>query len=82
MTDAGICRSDRAGMAAELTRYWKEVFTGRGIDEDLLNQWLRDYEDMSPLNERQPFPVNDFSLKRNHIRLAIKRSNNSTPGPD
>ena len=39
--EQGMIRTDPKGMIDILQQHWAEVFRGRGVNEELLEQWLK-----------------------------------------
>ena len=73
---------DPAVIARTLQAHWSEVFRARGIDRELLGRWIReDVEERYTLNQQQLTMLSVF-VTRKDFETALKRSNNSCPGPD
>ena len=79
---AGTHLTTPAEMAGALGEHWQQVFKARGIDHELLQQWL--VEDAAERNQIGPHHSSLLSLQleKRHIAKAIQQSNTSAPGPD
>ena len=73
---------DKDSMAEELRRHWKETFTSRQIDRDLLRDWLQEDQDKLPADAGITCSPTEFNVRRRHVRHALANTNNSSPGPD
>ncbi|CAK0848639.1 unnamed protein product [Prorocentrum cordatum] len=82
LDEHGEARTTPEEMAATLRTHWGKVFQRRGVDDDMLAEWLDQDSDHRPLDQLGPFPPRSFRLKKKHIREAIRRSSCSSPGPD
>ena len=69
-------------MSDVLRTHWASVFTARGVDVDLLDQWVsEDIADRRTKEELQE-AMKLVRVERKHVETAVMRSNNSSPGPD
>ena len=69
-------------MADVLRTHWASVFTARGVDVDLLDQWVsEDIADRRTKEELQE-AMKWVRVERKHVETAVMRSNNRSPGPD
>ena len=69
--------TDADEIADILARHWEKVFRTRN-DRDIRNHPLKD----KWYNERNRMQVRNPDLTDEHVKLALKNSNNSAPGPD
>ena len=69
-------------MAKILQQHWGDVFTSRGVNEELLQQWVREDEQDMVDTDTQQRVMSLVNLKRSHVKKTLERSNNSAPGPD
>ena len=74
--------ADPAQIAPVLASHWREVFTEKGVDKELLQAWLADYMNDLPMLHANRFKHRRCPLRRHHLLAAISASNNSAPGPD
>ena len=69
-------------MADVFRTHGASVFTARGVDVDLLDQWVsEDIADRRTKEELQE-AMKWVRVERKHVETAAMRSNNSSPGPD
>jgi len=69
-------------MSVALRTHWARVFSGAGINQDILDRWLDEDVDNKPLTDVMPFDPSKMQLRKKHIIHALRHSNNSTPGLD
>ena len=69
---SGTHLTEPAAMAAALRTHWQQVFRARGIDEDLLQQWLKEDAD----HRAEQGPLRDGllhqRLENEHVAKALK----------
>ena len=76
----GNITTDPKEIADILRSHWKEVFSRKEIDHNLLDQWLQDEFGHAG---RAGLPgARHWLIKRKHIARAIKISGSSAPGVD
>ena len=75
---AGRLHTEPSAMAAELRRYWSDVFAQRPVVETELDEWIAD--DVPPRAAPPEAPC--WALHRRHVQQALDQSPNSAPGPD
>jgi len=78
--EAGEITTDPKAIASILDLHWSKVFSKRGIDDVLLQQWLR--EEFGEVGEAGLPEASRWKVTRKHIAKAIRMSGNSPPGPD
>ena len=78
----GDISTDPTIMANTLRNHWSKIFQKRHCHKPLLSQWLQ--EDLPPDSLAGLPSENDpsWALDKDDIRRAIKRSPNTSPGPD
>jgi hypothetical protein len=97
-SSAGDIRTDAKGMIEVLQEHWSEVFQKRGVEEDLLEDWLKEMYPLDVRDELQrkrssgggqhwskglpPEGSGQWDTRRGDLEKAIKQSKNSAPGPD
>jgi len=82
LCDDGTVVTAPEDMAKTLRSHWSSVFERRGVEENKLKEWVADdIEERTHLGELQTLLAN-LKLARDHIKTALDRSNNSSPGPD
>ncbi|CAK0909089.1 unnamed protein product, partial [Prorocentrum cordatum] len=74
----GEILTDPNEMADALRQHWQDVFAQRPVDEQLLEQWVRD--DAPP--QVPPPDADAWALRRSRVQKALEQSPNSAPGPD
>ena len=82
MDSRGRFLTDPQAMADLLRSHWSEVFAAKGIDEDKLDAWLQDDGRARGAEAPSHHELHSVRVKKRHIRMALKLSNNSAPGPD
>ncbi|CAK0835549.1 unnamed protein product [Prorocentrum cordatum] len=75
---SGDILTDPKEMADALRQHWQDVFAQRPVDEQLLEQWVRD--DAPP--QVPPPDAGAWALRRSHVQKALEQSPNSALGPD
>ena len=80
--DRGRFLTDPQAMADHLRQHWAEVFRARGVGQDRLKTWLD--EDTAERGTTAPLhdALRNLRVRRRDIKRALKRSNDSAPGPD
>ena len=91
----GEFATETGDMASILREHWSAVFKAQGVDEALLQEWLaedratradgpRDGRAVEPPAECAPShrALQNLRISRQHVRLAIQTSKNTSPGPD
>ena len=80
--DRGRYLTDPQAMADYLRRHWAEVFRAKGINQPRLQAWLD--EDAAEQGATAPSheDLRHLHVRRRDVRKALRRSNNSSPGPD
>ena len=97
-SSAGDIRTDTKGMIEILQEHWAEVFQKRGVDEDLLEEWLKQMYPQAGKDEQRkkrsaggeqhrtkglpPEGSGQWDIRRGDLERAIRQSKNSAPGPD
>jgi hypothetical protein len=97
-SSAGDIRTDTKGMIEVMQEHWAEVFQKQGVDEDLLEEWLKEMYPQSGRNEQQrkrnaegevhwskglpPVDSGQWVIRKVDLERAVKQSKNSAPGPD
>ncbi len=80
--DRGRYLTEPQAMADFLRGHWSEVFRARGVDQSRLQTWLDDDAvergSAAPTHEA----LRQLRVRRRDVRKALKKSNNSAPGPD
>ena len=77
----GNIETEPYAMALALRDHWKKVFTARPTsDRTTLRKWLTEHPYGVPPTLRKSPSV--WLLTQQQVELAIKHSNNSSPGPD
>ena len=69
-------------MADYLRRHWAEVFRAKGIDQPRLQAWLDEDAQERGVTAPSHEGLRHLRVRRRDVRKALKRSNNSAPGPD
>ena len=78
----GNFQTDSPGMVRELRSHWADTFRARGVNQERLQEWLREDAEVRALVGPSHDPLRRLKLRRKDIRKALKLSNNSSPGPD
>ena len=81
-TEEGTIVSDPQHMADVLRRHWASVFSARGVDLDLLRQWVADDIAARRVGSNLQEAMKGAQIERQHVATAVSRSNDSAPGPD
>ena len=81
-TQEGAIASDPQHMADVLRRHWASVFSARGVDLDLLRQWVADDIAARRVENNLQEAMRGAQIERKHVATAVSRSNDSAPGPD
>ena len=77
--EAGEITTDPKAIAAILNLHWSKVFSKRGIDDALLQQWLR--EEFGEVGEAGLQEDPRWKVTRKHIAKAIGMSGQLGPWP-
>ena len=77
--EQGQVRHSAEEMAGLLKSHWEETFKKKDVDEEKLQQWLKDF---SPPEQKMSFPDASWTIRRSDVARAIKLSGKSAPGPD
>ena len=80
--DRGRFLTDPQAMSDYLRRHWAEVFRAKGIDQPRLQAWLDENEQERGATATSHEDLRHLRVRRRDVRKALKRSNNSAPGPD
>ena len=78
----GTFVTDPDSIARIMRSHWTDTFTKRGIDGERLQEWLADDATERVQQGTHYGGMASLRLRKKHIKKAIKRSNNSAPGPD
>ena len=81
-TANGNVVTEPADMAKVLRKHWAQVFKAAGVDETLLQQWVREDITRRRVDEEHQDTMQDVQLLREHMAQAFAQSNDSCPGPD
>ena len=81
-TEEGAIVSDPQHMADVLRRHWASVFSARGVDLDLLRQWVADDIAARTVENNLQEAMRGAQIERKHVATAVSRSNDSAHGPD
>ena len=94
----GDIRTDTGGMIEIMQEHWADVFKKQGIDENLLESWLKQMypkagnEDLSRKRKAEgeqhwtkglpPAGSDRWEIRKSDLERSIRQSKNSAPGPD
>jgi len=81
-TPDGSVVQEPGHMARVLRDHWSQVFTTRGVDVDLLGRWVEEDAVARTEDGTTQEAMKFVQVRRKHVAIAVKRSNNSSPGPD
>ena len=78
--------TDPTQIAANLRKHWGQVFSRQDINEDILQEWLREtFPDGGQGEAVCGLPTRDstaWQLQRSDMEKSIQASTNTMPGPD
>ena len=74
--------TEPSNIARILRQHWEDIFKKRGVDSQLLEQWIRDDIHWRIDEGAMPTPMRRTRVKLKHVKKALRKSGNSAPGPD
>ena len=80
--ERGNFLTDLQAMVNLLRRHWSEIFKEKGVESEMLDNWLE--EDAADRIDNRPdhSVLRNIKVRRRDLRRALKPSNNSAAGPD